>query len=47
VERARLLGNALAACATWKGEATIGRKGKPMMMRVQMKHSKLFGFGFD
>ena len=46
-ERARLIGNALAACATWKGEEMIGRKGKPMLLRVQMKQAKLYGFDFD
>ena len=37
----------MAAHATWKGQESIGRKGKPMLLRVQMKQAKLFGVDFD
>ncbi len=47
LDRALLLGKELAACAKWKGEETTGRKGQLMMLRVQMKQAKLFGFGFE
>ena len=43
----RLIGNSLAARATWKGQETIGHAGEPIMLRVQMKQAKLFGFEFD
>jgi hypothetical protein len=46
-ESDRLVGNSLAARVTWKGEETIGHKGQPIMLRVQMKQAKLFGFEFD
>ena len=46
-ESDRLIGNSLAARATWNGEETIGHKGQPIMLRVQMKQAKLFGFEFD
>jgi hypothetical protein len=46
-ESDRLIGNSLAARATWKGEETIGHTGKPIMLRVRMNQAKLFGFEFD
>ena len=39
----RIIGNSLAAPVTWKGEETIGHKGNPISIRVQMKQAKLFG----
>lgn len=45
-ESDRLIGNSLAHRARWKGEDTIGHGGKPIMLRVQMKQAKLFGFEF-
>jgi hypothetical protein len=42
----RLIGNSLAARVTWKGEGALGHGGKPMLLRVQMKQAKLFGFDF-
>ena len=46
-ESDRLIGNSLAARATWKGQEAIGHQGKPIMLRVQMKQAKLFSFEFD
>jgi hypothetical protein len=43
----RLIGNSLAARVSWKGEDTLGHEGQPIMLRVQMKQTKLFGFEFD
>jgi hypothetical protein len=43
----RLIGNSLAASVTWKGQDTIGHNGCAIMLRVQMKQAKLFGFEFD
>jgi len=42
----RIIGDSLAAPVTWKGEETIGHKGKPVSIRVQMKQAKLFGLEF-
>lgn len=43
----RLIGNSLAARVTWQGQDTLGHDGRPVMLRVQLKHAKLFGFEFD
>lgn len=43
----RLLGNALAARVTWQGQESLGHDGRPVMLRVQLKHAKLFGLEFD
>jgi hypothetical protein len=45
-ESDRIIGNSLEHRVTWKGEETIGHGGKPIMLRVQMKQAKLFGFEF-
>jgi hypothetical protein len=46
-ESDRLIGNSLGARVTWKGEDVIGHKGRPILLRVQMRQAKLFGFEFD
>jgi hypothetical protein len=46
-ESDRVIGNSLAARVTWSGQDTIGHQGQPIMLRVQLKHAKLFGFEFD
>lgn len=43
-ESDRIIGNALAHRVTWKGEDANSHEGKPIMLRVQMKQAKLFGF---
>jgi len=43
----RLIGNSLAARVSWKGDDALGHQGQPIMLRVQMKQAKLFGFEFD
>ena len=46
VESDRVIGNSLAHRVTWKGEDILGHGGKSIMLRVQMKQAKLFGFEF-
>ena len=43
----RFIGNSLAARATWKGDPNIGHKDQPIMLRVQLKQARLFGFEFQ
>jgi len=46
-ESDRIIGNLLSHWVTWKDEEKIGYQGRPMMLRVQMKQAKLFGFEFQ
>jgi hypothetical protein len=43
----RVLGDSLAARASWKRGQVIGHQGQPISLRFQMKQARLFGIEFD
>ncbi|HRZ38740.1 MAG TPA: hypothetical protein P5534_20540, partial [Candidatus Paceibacterota bacterium] len=46
-ESDRVIGNALGARVSWRGEEAIGHKGRPISLRVSLRQARLFGFEFD
>lgn len=41
-----LVGDGLALPVTWKGEASLGHEGSPVILRVRMRQSRLFAIEF-
>jgi len=46
-ESDRIIGNSLAHRMTWRRRDGIGHEGPSIMLRVQMRQAKLFGFEFQ
>jgi hypothetical protein len=43
----RFVGDGLAMPVTWKGEASLKHEGKPVILRFQLRHAKLFAVEFQ